>query len=143
MIYVVRGDAFANYLRSLYGANVVVPAINGNVLFNRVDIFGSTWVGAFGYPFGNSSLGGNDLSFGGSFNCLNPNALVSGSGTITAIGASWVECTDGKGAKQRLGLGSCSRLESTHTLPAVGQKFYWSGVPAGQGYNLYTGSCFD
>lgn len=143
LVYVVRGDAFANYLRSLYGANVVAPAVNGNVLFNRVDIFGSTWVGAFGYPFGNSSLSGNDLSLAGSFNCLNPNALVSGSGTITAIGANWVECADGKGAKQRLSLGSCSRLESTHALPAVGQKFFWSGVPGGSGYNLYTGSCFD
>lgn len=29
----------------------------------------------------------------------------------------------------RFGLGSCSRLESTHKVPAVGQKFYWSGVP--------------
>lgn len=143
VVYVVRGDAFANYLRQLYGANVVVPAVNGNVLFNRVDIFGSTWVGAFGYPFGNSALGGSDLSLGGSFNCLNPNALVTGSGTITAIGGNWVEAAGLNGAKQRFNLGSCSRLESTHSLPAVGQQFFWSAVPANSGYNLYSGSCYN
>jgi len=143
VVYVVRGDAFANYLRALYGSNVVLPAVNGDVLFNRVDIFGTTWVGAFGYPFGQSALGGNDLSLGGSFNCLNPNALVTGSGTITAIGADWVECGDGNGGRRRLSLGSCSRLESTHSLPAIGQKFYWSGVPAGSGFNLYAGTCLD
>lgn len=142
VVYVVRGDAFANYLRTLYGSNVVLPAINGDVLFNRVDIFGSTWVGAFGYPFGNGALGGNDLSIGGSFGCTNPGALVTGYGTITSVGAGHIECADAKGGKQRFSLGSCSRLESTKSLPTVGQQFYWSGVQGSNGYNLYAGSCF-
>lgn len=66
--------------------------MNGDVLFNRVDIFGSTWVGAFGYPFGNNAnvLGGNDLAIGGSFGCNNPSALVTGYGTITSIGAGYI-----------------------------------------------------
>lgn len=143
VVYIVRGEAFGNYLRNLYGRNIVVPAVNGNVLFNRVDIFGAPWVGAFGYPFGSGAFGGNDLSLTGSFSCLNPGALVTGSGTISAIGGGWIEALDGNGSKNRFSLGSCSRLESTKKLPAVGQKFYWSGVPGGSGFNLYAGSCFD
>lgn len=111
-------------------------------MFNRIDIFGNNWVGAFGYPFVSDALGGNDFSIGGSFGCMNPNSIVSGSGTITAIGSNYVDCAT-NGGSVRFNLGSCSRLESTKQLPAVGQKFYWSGVPQGNGYNLYAGSCMD
>ena len=121
----------------------MLPAASGDVLLNRVDIFGESWIGAFGYPFQTSAFGSNDLSLNGSFGCLNPTAVVTGSGTITAIGADYIECDDDKGVRQRFGLGSCSRLESTRKVPAVGQKFYWSGVPGSQGYNLYGGSCFE
>lgn len=141
-VYVVRGDAFGNYLRNLYGRNVVLPAVNGDVLFNRVDIFGAPWVGAFGYPFGNASLGGADLAIGGSFGCTSPAQVVSGFGTISGVGSNWIEALGNNGAKTRFSLGSCSRLESTKNLPVVGQKFYWSGVPAASGFNLYSGSCF-
>lgn len=110
VVYVVRGDAFANYLRNIYGRNVVLPAVNGDVLFNRVDIFGAPWVGAFGYPFGQASLGGGDLAIGGSFGCTSPTSIVSGYGTITAVGANYIECSNGSGLKQRFNLGSCSRL---------------------------------
>lgn len=109
IVYVVRGDAFGNYLRNLYGRNVVLPAVNGDVLFNRIDIFDSAWTGAFGYPFGSASLGGNDLAFGGSFGCTNPGSISSGYGTITAIGADFIECANGS-SKTRFNLGSCSRL---------------------------------
>lgn len=110
VVYIVRGEAFGNYLRNLYGRNIVVPAVNGNVLFNRVDIFGAPWSGAFGYPFGSGAFGGNDLSLTGSFSCLNPGALVTGSGTISAIGGNWIEALDGNGGRNRFNLGSCSRL---------------------------------
>ena len=130
-------------MRNLYGKNIVLPGVSGDVLLNRVDIFGDTWIGAFGYPFQTSAFGSSDLSINGSFGCLNPNAVVTGSGTITAIGADYIECDDGNGGRQRFSLGSCSRLESTRKIPAVGQKFYWSGVPQGNNLNqLYTGSCF-
>lgn len=142
-VYVVRGDAFGNYLRNLYGRNVVLPAVNGDVLLNRIDIFGQAWAGAFGYPFGQASLGGGDLAIGGSFGCGSPTSVVSGFGTIAAVGANYIEALNAQGARQRFNLGSCSRLESAAgNLPAVGQKFYWSGVPASQGFNLYAGSCF-
>lgn len=142
VVYVVRGEAFGNYLRNIYGRNLVVPAASGDVLFNRVDIFGETWIGAFGYPFQTSAFGSSDLSINGSFGCLNPTAVVTGSGTITAIGADYIECADDKGETRRFGLGSCSRLESTRKIPAIGQKFFWSGVPSGNIHQLYTGSCF-
>lgn len=130
-------------MRTLYGRNIVLPAVNGDVLFNRVDIFGAAWAGAFGYPFGQASLGGGDLAIGGSFGCNSPTSVVTGYGTITAIGANYVECANGNGTKQRFNLGSCSRLEATKQLPRVGQKFFWSGVPASQGYNVYAASCLD
>lgn len=120
----------------------MLPAVNGDVLFNRVDIFGAPWVGAFGYPFGNASLGGADLAIGGSFGCSSGGAMSNGFGTISAIGTNWIEALGGNGARTRFSLGSCSRLESTKQLPVVGQKFYWSGVPSASGINLYSGSCF-
>ena len=129
VIYIVRGEAFGNYLRNLYGQSVSIPQVNGDVLLNRVDIFGNNWVGAFGYPFQSSALGGNDFSIGGSFGCLNANSVVTGSGTITSVGSDYIDCNTGSGEKLRFGLGACSRLESTRQLPSVGQKFYWSGVP--------------
>lgn len=112
-------------------------------MLNRVNIFDQKWSGAFGYPFNESAFGTSDLSMGGSFGCMNPNSLVQGSGTITAIGANYIETLDSNQQKQRFRLGSCSRLESTRSVPAVGQNFYYSGVPDGSGFNLYTGSCFD
>lgn len=141
VVYIVRGEAFGNYLRNLYGRSMTVPAVTGDVLLNRVDIFGQSWVGAFGYPFTTAAFGdanGSDLALNGSFGCLNPSSVVSGSGTITAIGSNWIDANVG-GQTQRFGLGSCSRLESTTKLPSVGQKFFWSGVPGGSMTNLYTG----
>lgn len=142
-VYVVRGDAIANYLRNLYGRNVVVPAVNGDVLFSRIDIFGAPWVGAYGYPFGQASLGGADLAIGGSFGCTAPGSISNGYGTISAVGSNYIEALNQQGLRQRFNLGSCSRLEANTKLPAVGQKFYWSGVPASNGFNLYAGSCFN
>lgn len=145
VVYVVRGEAFGNYLRNLYGRNVVVPAVNGNVLFNGVDIFGTDWAGSFGYPFGSGAFEGaqDSLSLAGSFNCLNPGSLVQGAGTIVNIGSNWIDADCGDEGVRRFSLGSCSRLESTQRLPVVGQRFYWSGVPGSSGYNLYAGSCFN
>lgn len=108
----------------------MLPAASGDVLLNRVDIFGESWIGAFGYPFQTSAFGSNDLSLNGSFGCLNPTAVVTGSGTITAIGADYIECDDDKGVRQRFGLGSCSRLESTRKVPAVDRSSIGQASPA-------------
>lgn len=42
VIYIVRGEAFGNYLRSIYGNDVIAPAVanNADVLLNRINIFG-------------------------------------------------------------------------------------------------------
>lgn len=141
-VYVVRGDAIGNYLRTLYGRNVVVPAVNGDVLLNRIDMFGPSWIGAYGYPFGQASMGGADLLIGGSFGCTNPGAIQSGYVTISAVGSNYIEGLSQQGTRQRFNLGSCSRLEGNTNLPGVGNRLYWSGVPASNGFNLYAGSCF-
>lgn len=138
IIYIVRGEAFGNYLRSIYGNNVIVPSnVNNDVVLNRVDIFGQSWVGAFGYPFATSAFAESGIN--GNFECSAANSLslVRGSGTISKIGTNYIES-----GGQRFNLGSCSRLESTNSVPSVGQQFYWSGVPTSNGLNLYSGTCF-
>ena len=79
-------------MRNLYGNNVVIPNTSGDVLFNRINIFGDNWVGAFGYPFYLTALGGSGdaCSIDGSFGCLNPGSLVSGYGTVSAIGSGYI-----------------------------------------------------
>ncbi len=89
-MYIVRGEAFENYLRNIYGKGVRIPKISTDVAFNKIDIFGQNWVGAFGYPFSQNAFGTQDLSLAGSFGCTNPSALAHGSGTITAIGADYI-----------------------------------------------------
>ncbi len=143
VVYVVSGDKFGDYLRNLYGTSVRVPSIRSDVSFNKVDIFGREWSGKFGYPFVESAFENSDFAFSGSFNCLNPGSLVTGFGTISNIGANFIEAKDQKGSNFRFNLGSCSRLEATKRIPEIGHKFYWSGVPGSQGYNLYGGSCFE
>lgn len=142
-MYIVSGDKFGDYLRNLYGNSVQVSSIRSDVIFNRVDIFGQEWQSNYGYPFVDSAFGNNDFTFAGSFNCLNPGSVVTGSGVISNIGPNFIEAKDERGGNIRFNLGSCSRLESTHKVPKIGNKFYWSGVAGGQGYNLYGGSCFE
>ena len=77
-------------MKNLYGQSIRIPSVSGNVMFNRVNIFDQDWSGAFGYPFNENAFGTSDLSLAGSFGCMNPSALVTGSGTITEIGANYI-----------------------------------------------------
>ena len=110
VVYVVSGDKFGDYLRNLYGTSVRVPSIRADVAFNKVDIFSREWSGKFGYPFLDSAFDNTDFAFSGSFNCLNPGSLVTGSGTISNIGPNFIEAKDEKGNNVKFYLGSCSRL---------------------------------
>lgn len=94
VVYIVNGDKFGDYLRKLYGQSVQVPSIRSDVTFNKVNIFGPEWTGAFGYPFGEAAFGANDFSFTGSFNCMNPTSVVTGYGTISGIGANYIDAQD-------------------------------------------------
>lgn len=143
-VYIVSGDHFRDYLQNIYGISpAMLPSVTKDVAFNKVDIFGPDWAGRFGYPFNDSAFNSPDFSFSGSFNCLNPASMVTGSSVITGIGSNFIEAQDDQGNILRFNLGSCSRLESTLRVPNVGQKFFYSGVPGNQGLNLYGGTCFE
>lgn len=120
------------------------------IAFQNVNIFGNIWSQNFGYPFSESSLGGdsNQFDIAGSFNCLNPSKAQKGAGRIRGIYADYLDVEGYDGNEYQLQLGSCSRLEASTNLPKVGQRIAFSGVPSGRGkgkakgLNLYRGSCF-
>ena len=143
IVYIVKGERFGQYIHSAYGKSVKIPAVHGDVHFRKVDIFGAPWTNKYGYPFVANELKGDGLSFKNDFGCLNPSAARKGYGTISAIEADHIYCSDHDGRKIKFKLGACSRIESTTEVPKVGQNFYYSGVPSGaDGYNLYQASCW-
>ena len=93
VVYIVQGERFGDYLQSQYGTNVRAPNLRGNVRLNRVNILGKTWVEKHGYPFSDSSLGGDSFDIAGSFNCLTPSRSVKGAGTIHDVGANYIGVT--------------------------------------------------
>lgn len=130
-------------MKSLYGGSIKIPGINGDVAFNRIDVFSPEWAGKYGYPMSKAAFNNEDFSFAGSFACNNPNLLSTGFGTISNIGSDFIEALDEKGSSRRMVLGSCSRLESTQQLPKIGQRIYWQGAVGSRGINLYSASCME
>jgi len=131
-------------LRNQYGAGTVTPSLRqlGSIELRRVDIFGPVCTAQFGFPFTGGSLDGNGLSLSGSFNCLNPNSVTNGYGTISGISADRITVSTGQGSAS-LRLGSCSRIESTSQLPTIGQTIAFKAVGSlAQGYNLYSATCY-
>lgn len=144
VVYIVQGERFGDYLQEQYGTNIRAPS-NGQVQLQRVNILGKTWVDKFGYPFPDSSLGGNADNFdiAGSFNCLTPSRSIKGSGQIFEIGSDYIGVQMQDGQRVQFGLGTCTRIESTSSLPTIGQNIAYVAVPSGaQGYNLYQASCY-
>ena len=140
VVYIVRGESVNAYLNGRYGPQV--PGQKGDLRLNPVSIFDSQWVNKFGYPFVNTDLTGNDLSFNGSFNCLGGQAAVTGYGTIAGVGADYIGAKGPDGSSKRFHLGSCSRIESSYNVPQVGQGIYYQAVPSSAGgYNLYAATC--
>ena len=135
-------DSFVEYLTAVYGKNVILPAINGDILFKRINILAPPWTEKFGYPFEIASLESDDYFINGSFGCLSSIKVLSGFGIITAIGSNYIECTNDVGEKYKLNISPCSRLEGSRHLPQISQKLFWSGTPTIQGFNLYFASCF-
>ena len=84
VVYIVRGESFANYLLSVYGNSVSAGTITrASYNFMKVDIFSPVWSSTFGYPMGSGAMDGSDFHFNGDFSCLNPSAAVSGQGVIS------------------------------------------------------------
>lgn len=142
VVYIVQGERFGDYLQAQYGTNIRTP-IQGDVRLQTVNILGKTWTDKFGYPFSQTSLGGDGFDIAGSFNCLTPSKTVKGSGTIVGISGDSIGVRMQDGQTFQFALGSCSRIESTSSLPTIGQNIAYIGVPSSaQGYNLYQASCW-
>lgn len=138
IVYIVRGERVNEYLHSRYGNDV--RGHSGDLRLQSVSIFDARWTSKFGYPQVVARGSSNDFS--GSFSCLNSGNAVRGYATISNIGADFIEAKDEKGRSQRYNLGSCSRLESVHETPRVGQGFYYEAIPSSaDGFNLIAGSC--
>lgn len=156
VVYIVQGERFQDYLQSNYGSDIVKLgpnlSVNQNeVRFNTVNIFGSSWSQNFGYPFSQTSLGGdsNQFDIAGSFNCLAPSKSQNSAGKIKAIHSDFIDVDGFDGNSYQLYLGSCSRLEASTPLPKVGQRIAFTGVPNGKdvgkgrkAYNTYKASCY-
>jgi hypothetical protein len=110
VVYIVKGERFGDYIHSAYGKSVKVPAVRGDVHFNRVNIFGAPWTNKYGYPFVDTSLKGRDLAFGGDFNCLSPSAAYRSCGTVATVDAHQIHVTSHNGKGYVLSVGACSRI---------------------------------
>ena len=110
VVYIVKGERFGDYIHSAYGKSVKVPAVRGDVHFNRVNIFGAPWTNKYGYPFVDTSLKGRDLAFGGDFSCLNPSAAYKSCGTVASVDAHQIHVTSHNGKGYILKVGACSRI---------------------------------
>jgi predicted nucleic acid-binding Zn-ribbon protein len=152
IVYVVRGEAFGQYIDNAYGQSVRAPQLrtSGDYRLQVVDPFSPVWTAKFGYPSvarGRGSGSGAGWTAGsGDFSCLGSlgGGSSSGSGVITGISNDGFEVKDASGKSASLRVGSCSRLESTSSLPKVGQSMVWRGAPSSNGgYNIYSGTCWD
>lgn len=76
IVYIVRGERFAEYIHSAYGRTVKVSERTDDVRLSKVDPYGVSWVNKYGYP---KSDGHYD------FTCLNPSAAFKGYGKIEKI----------------------------------------------------------
>ena len=91
VVYIVRGESFGNYLLTVYGQSVKVPAVRGTYNLYRIDIFSPVWTSQFGASFSGSSMGGSSLSLGGDFSCTNNAGAQTGSGRISNISGNRIE----------------------------------------------------
>jgi hypothetical protein len=78
VVYIVKGERFADYIHSAYGKIVKAPIVKGDVRLQRVDLFGFDYTGKYGHVFEKSS-------FKNDFGCLNPSAARKGYGRIASI----------------------------------------------------------
>jgi len=152
VVYVVRGEAFGEYLSRAYGQNVGAPLVSSGTDYRLqvVDPFSQIWTAKFGYPsFVAGSVGGAGGAVG-TASCLGGGLLgsagssgSSGLGVIANITSDGIQVRNSKGELVNLSIGGCSRLESTSSLPSVGQNIAWRGTPSSAGgYSIYGATCW-
>ena len=114
------------------------------VSLKTVSILDKKWSESFGSVFTTAQLAKtSDFSFADDFNCLNPSKLEKGTGTITKITKNIITVTLQNKTKEFLKLGTCSRIESTTELPAIGQSIYWMGNKNSSIFEVYRASCVN
>jgi hypothetical protein len=122
IVYVVKGEAFGQYITNAYGQSVGAPQLRtgDDYRLQVVDPFSQIWTAKFGYP---SAARGRGSGFGsgsgagwtagsGDFSCLGglSGGSSSGSGVITGINNDGFEVKDVNGRPVSLRIGSCSRI---------------------------------
>lgn len=157
IVYVIKGEAFGQYIDSAYGQGVFAPGLrtSGDYRLQVVDPFSSIWTAKFGYPtavnvrggagsYPGTGSGSGSGSGWADFSCLSGSGSASsGRGTVTSVSNDGIVINDANGKPVTLRVGSCSRIESTTSLPKAGQNLAWKGVPSSKGgYNLLTGTCW-
>ena len=145
IVYVVKGEAFGQYIQTAYGQSVAAPQLRSDgpdFRLQLVDPYSQIWTAKYGYPTLANQAGVQAGVFPASFSCLTT-AGGSGLGRIAAVNADGFVVNDAQGRGVRLNVGACSRVESTTQLPQVGQQVAWRGAPAAQGgYNLHAATCW-
>lgn len=156
VVYVVRGEAFGQYLQTAYGQSVGAPnvATGNDYQLRVVDPFSPIWTAKFGYPtlaggVAGGAVGGVSGGWGrggcggAAFGVGAGSSVPGGWGTIAGVNADGFVVRDVKGNTVNLNIGGCSRIESTSELPAVGQSVAWRGTPSSAGgYSIYAATCW-
>ena len=139
----MNSNSFKNYIESAYSITPSTPSLSSYITFKTIDIFDSAWSQAFGLAFDESELAQtHSFSFASDFNCLNPSSVVSNTGKIVKISHNFITVSLEDNSSTKLRLGACSRLESTSSLPKIGQQIYWKGNLKNNIYEVYSASCY-
>ena len=142
LVYTIGSKEYSKYIKEAY--NITEKSeVTETFTITPCTILDHTWSSAYGNPYGVDSFSkSRDFSFNEDFNCLSPSTLESHSGVIKAIASKYMQVELLDGNLVRLHLGACSRLESTKSLPEVGQKIIWRGnLVSPVNYNVYRASC--
>ena len=144
VVYIVNGDAFGQYIDNAYG-QVTSPGLrtstSGSVRLQSVDPFSPIWTSKFGVSSssGKGSVGGSGR---GNFSCLSGSA-ANGRGVITSLTNEGIQISDANGKPVSLNIGACTRVESTTSLPRVGQNVAWRGTASTSGgFDLFSVTCW-
>lgn len=145
IVYIIRGDSFADYVQTGYGQSVSIDAqtLKRGINMQTCSIFSSPWVSNYGQPFAMSAFSNSAESINADFSCLNPSALQSNQGVVQSISGRKMTIKSTSGATLQLNMGACSRIEAPTDVPQVGQNAVFKGVPSGAGgFNVYALTCW-
>lgn len=95
VVYIVRSEAFSNYIASAYGQSINIPNVRPN---------------DYKFKVTNSKTYSASTS---SFSCLSSNTTSSGKGQIISVVGSNLRVKGPNGTEVTLNIGDCSRVEST------------------------------